>query len=109
MKTYKRHRTPEELKAACKAAGLKYSQAKFDRGDSDYITFDFKHGKATLHVCMSTFNGRAFGELEGVKGHSWFSTSSTEDERKHWFQALLAFIYTNEPAPTNVRRKRATV
>jgi hypothetical protein len=103
MKTYKRHRTPKELKKACKEAGFPYSQRKFDRGESDYVSFTFKHGQATLKVVISTFNGMAMGEVLGVKGITWFSTSSEEHDRKHWMKALLDFIYTNEELPPTRR------
>ena len=93
MTKSKRHRTVKELKAACKAAGFKFSDLKYRKEGSDYVTFDFAHGNALLHVCYNAFNGRAFGEVDGVKGVDWFSTDSSLNDRKRWFQALLNFIY----------------
>ena len=93
MKIFTCQRTHKEIKKACKEAGFKFRDEKYRKEGSDHVTFDFIHGKTTLHVCYNVFNGRAFGEVEGVKGVDWFSTDSMEHERKPWFLALLEFIY----------------
>jgi hypothetical protein len=94
MKTFSRFRTPKEIKAACKKAGLRYNQDQFERG-SDHVTFDFVHGTTVARLCYNTVNGRAFGEFgRGAKGKRRpFSTDTAEHEHQAWFQALLEFIY----------------
>jgi hypothetical protein len=94
MKTFTRFRTPIELKKACKKAGFRYYQEKFDKG-SDYVSFEFVQGTTTASVVFNTVNGRAFGEFwRGKAGQRRrFSTDFTDQESCAWFQALLTFIY----------------
>lgn len=93
MKQFKRFKTPKELKKKCKEAGFFFNDLKYRKEASDFVSFKFVYGKVVMRVAYNTVNGRAFGEVEGVKGVDWFSTDDTAHDRKHWFRAFLNFIY----------------
>ena len=86
MKTFKRVKSLEEIRAQCQAQGLAFDDTAFRGEESDFVRI--AGGGAS--VLFSTVNGRFFGTTpDGVE----FSSASSAFDGAPWFQALLAFFY----------------
>lgn len=86
MKTFKRHKSYDEIKAQCKALGLTLNDRNFKRGwDNIVVTGE---GAAVLY---NTFNGR----FSGSTNHQEVFNSN-QDRKEPWFLTLLDFFYTNK-------------
>ena len=92
MKTFARHRTFHEVKALCKAQGLKFDDHVHKAGgDTVFVT----GGGCTVafNTASGWFCGRTPDYIE-------FNSTDNDHEKEPWFQALLAFFYTDEPEAT---------
>lgn len=88
MKTFARHRTFNEVKALCKAQGLKFDDHVYKAGgDMVFVT----GGGCTVAFNCATgwFCGRTPDYIE-------FNSTDNDHEKEPWFQALLAFFYTDD-------------
>ena len=102
MKKFKRHRTFEEVRDLCKKQGVPFSDHRHRiHGDDSVVVGKIAAGHHGYAI-FNTFNGRFFG-LTPDGEH--FSSYSGRHDKQPWFQALLNFFYTNDPAP--VKRKKA--
>lgn len=107
MKQFAGHKTLEQIKAQCKAQGVRYDDSKFRTG-SDRVEIGgpvhmlnvtdkpsyFLTRSCPAWVLYNSFNGNFFGTTDrGIQ----FDSTSTEHKNEPWFQALLAFFYEELP------------
>lgn len=85
MKTYKRHRTLDEVQKLCDEQGVELRRQLYDDG-GDFVSL---HGPDTMVLYSPNF-GRFLGEHQGM----YFT--SNRDHPEAWYQALLNFFYTDE-------------
>lgn len=92
MKTFKRAKTIEELKALCEEKGFLINTDQYDAG-GDWVTILFATGGKSYEFLFSGFNGRFIGKLEDG---TMFTESSTEFEDQDWYNEILDFLYVPE-------------
>lgn len=90
MKKFAGNKTRDQVKTQCVAAGIEFDESQYKRG-SDYTAI--RGGGAV--VFWSSFNGRFFGTTdESVE----FASDDASLDGTPWFDALLAFFYTEKKA-----------
>lgn len=88
MPTFNRHKPMDQIRAQCLAEGVELKEERHKAGDSDFVRL----AGGGCWVMFNTVNGRFWGETpDGTK----FTSEGKNHEGKPWFQALLAFFYTN--------------
>lgn len=100
MRTFKRHKTFEEVKALCKEQGLFINDALYlHRG---YDTVVIKRFVASRdQVIYNTTNGRFYGTAS-VDGQTVQFHSDDKRDGAPWFDALLDFFYVEkDPVPAS--------
>jgi hypothetical protein len=90
MKTFKRFRTLEQLRAACAERNWPVNSDLHDRQGHDHISFHFDIGAAVGVALYNTFNGRLHGQLANGEA---FSAANDKHEKEPWFQTLLEVVY----------------
>ncbi|MFN4360506.1 MAG: hypothetical protein ACK4F4_07260 [Hylemonella sp.] len=86
MTKFQGTKTLAQIRAQCRAQGLKFDDRLHREDQSDYVVVQGGGAK----VLFNTFNGRFFGTTpDGVK----FNSDLTTHENKPWFQGLLRFFY----------------
>lgn len=93
MKTFLRHRTPDEVIARCKAMGLYCDTGPFERG-SDHLLIRTD----TVELLYNAFSGRFFGDLLRPDAAKT-PFNSDHDIPEPWYQTLVEFFYTDEELP----------
>ncbi len=88
MKTFRRHRTVEELRTLCQQQGLGFDDDYYRAGGDRVLV---RGGGAA--VSFNTVNGRFVGS---TPDGTVFNSAHTEHEEETWFQAFLNFFYTDE-------------
>jgi hypothetical protein len=90
MKKFAGNKTRDQVKAQCKAAGVKFDESRYLQG-SDWTTLS----GGGAQVLWSSWNGKFFGTTDtGIE----FNSDSDEHDDKPWMQALLDFFYVSAVA-----------
>jgi hypothetical protein len=96
MEKFAGNKTPEQIKAQCKAQGLVFDDRRYQTMGDDHVVV--RGGGA--YAIFNTFNGRFFGTTpDGTE----FTSDDTLDGTP-WFDALLRFFYVEKKA----KRARST-
>lgn len=95
MKKYARSKTPDELAAACKKAGIAMNTERYDAG-SDWITLSGKFDDRELELITSTFNGNFIAKV----GDDLVTERHDHLDNQGWYVAIMDLLYVakgNEP------------
>lgn len=87
-KQYSGVRPLHRIEMECYKNGWDFDRSRYDAG-SDYVTFEFRHGKKKVVVVYSSFNGKFIVK----QGKKMITESSTDMDGTPWYDALLDFIY----------------
>ena len=88
MKKFAGNKTRDQVKAQCKAAGVKFDESRYRQG-SDWTLLS----GGGAQVLWSSWNGKFWGMTDtGVE----FSSDSDEHDNEPWMQALLRFFYVEK-------------
>lgn len=104
MKQFAGKKTLEQIKAQCKAQGVRYDDKRHNEGFDNVeiggpvhrttAPFPLPVGCLNAWVLYNSVNGKFFGTTDrGIQ----FDSTSTDHENEPWFQALLAFFYEELP------------
>lgn len=91
MKRFSRHKTHDEIKVQCEAAGIHFSDHLYEVTGSDWLVIttikdDNHSGQVLYNVVTGVFFGTTPDDVS-------FDSSKDEHEDEPWFQALLLFFY----------------
>ena len=102
MKTFARHRTSQEIIAACKEANFTCDTTALDSG-SDFIRFKGQFGGELVRVAYNVCNGRFYGALidEAADADVTFSSSDDKYDGQPWYDAILNFVYVPQTDPVD--------
>ena len=91
MKRFTRHKTYDEIKAQCDAAGIHFSDHLYKLTGSDWLVITTtKDDNDSGQVLYNSVTGVFFGTTpDGVS----FESGNDAHEAEPWFQALLLFFY----------------
>jgi hypothetical protein len=91
MKRFKRHKTFDEIKAQCEAAGIHFSDHLYKVTGADFVVITTIEGNNNSgQVLYNTVTGAFFGTTPDDVS---FDSDKDEHENEPWFQALLLFFY----------------
>jgi hypothetical protein len=93
MKTFKGSKRLDVILRQCREQKVHVDRRQFDRG-ADHIVLE----KGGAQVFYNVFNGRFFGAVMIDGSLVKFNSDASVFDKKPWFQALLDFFYTDDPA-----------
>lgn len=92
MKTFKRHKTFDEIVDQCRTQKLYLDAESYFLEGGDTICVGAP-SSGLGWVIFNTFNGRFFGKTDkGIE----FSSDTDEHDKEPWMQALLNFFYVEK-------------
>ena len=96
MRTFKGHRTLDEVMAQCVTEGIDLDVSRYINDGSDYVVLR----APAITVLYSVFNGRFFGTVPAIPGkQEQIEFNSDEDRSDDWYQRVVEFFYTDEELP----------
>lgn len=94
MKTFKKHLSIEQVKAACAAKNWECDTTMYEKRGMDWIVFQFVYGEENIQVMYSSPTGRFM--IDADDGIITESDAYLEQDTP-WYKALVEFLFYNEP------------